>query len=73
LEVFSHFGGMMQQISNKKGVAFAVGGALIGSALALVVPGDMLTKFIITFPILFAVMIGGIYYLDKQLQSRESR
>lgn len=63
----------MKTIWNKKGIAFALGGALIGSLVALLIPGDMTTRFFITFPALFVIMIAGIYFLDKQMKSNEGR
>jgi len=64
-------GANMNKISNKRGIAFAFGGAIIGSLLAQLIRGDMLTKFLITFPVLFATMIAGIYFLNRQAKSKE--
>ena len=63
----------MNKISNKQGIAFAFVGAIVGSVVAQLIPGDMLTKFLMTFPVLFAAMIAGIYFLNKQAKSREAQ
>ena len=62
----------MSKLWTKRNVAIYVGGIVVGSAVAHFVPGDMVTKVLITFPILLVVMIVGIYLLNKQAASKEA-
>jgi hypothetical protein len=56
----------------KRHIALYIGAIIVGSLGSTLVPGDMLTRFLITFPILIIVMVGGIYALDRQARARET-
>ena len=63
----------MNKLWTKRNIAIYVGALIIGSVVSTLIPGDMLTRFLLTFPLLFVIMVAGIYFLDKQARSKEAR
>jgi len=62
----------MSKLWTRQLIAIYAGAIILSSVAAHYIPGDMVTRFLITFPILIVVMVGGIYFLNKQAKSEQT-
>ena len=62
----------MNNLWTKRNVVIYVSALVIGSVVSTFIPGDMLTRVLMTFPVIIVVMVVGIVLLDKQARSKEA-
>jgi F0F1-type ATP synthase assembly protein I len=55
----------------RKSLLSIVGGAFIGALVGILLPGDMMTRFLIAVCSLLLTMVLGVYFLNRSANADE--